>query len=316
MFSSGMSFGSNFGGFGGGAPTASEPLTGLSQAGPEAGSAAKKPRQEAKETCLPVTIRAIEAALERRGESGDDLKFYGVAEPQMILVVAAIESVVRQAASLEVSLNDATGSIKGRWFLTEPQEGELEGIAPGCFVSLFGEVRASPVKHIAIKGMRPVESADEVSYHIIEAAHAALRLQRGGARKDQEPATPAKAKEQLGGAVAMTGGFTPEKTQQMPMESVEEAVAAASVAAEKPGGGVPAATAAVPPQGPPSGAELRATVLRLLRAPAMGPEGLHLSDLAAKAGGAAPSEVKAAVSDLVEDGELYNTITEEHFAAV
>merc|ERR1719251_153341 len=91
-------------------------------------ASAKKPRQEVKETCLPVTIRAVEVALGKRGETGEDLRFYGVAEPQMVLVVAAVESVARQAASLEVSLNDATGRIKGRWFLADPQDGELEQI--------------------------------------------------------------------------------------------------------------------------------------------------------------------------------------------
>merc|ERR1719414_2785866 len=99
---------------------------------------AKRQRQEVKETCLPVTIRAVEVALEKRGETGEDLKFFGVAEPQMVIVVAAVESVARQAASLEVTLNDATGRIKGRWFVADPQDGELERITPGSYVSAFG----------------------------------------------------------------------------------------------------------------------------------------------------------------------------------
>jgi len=315
MFSSGMSFGSSlgggFGGFGGSVEaqaTMEMPTLEMQPSSMEGGSASKKPRQETKETCLPVTLRAIEAALDRRGESGEDLKFYGVAEPQMILVVAAVESVVRQAASLEVTLNDATGRMKGRWFMTEPQEGELERMVAGTYVSLFGEVRSSPVRHIAIKGMRPVESADEVSYHIIEAAHAALKLQKKGMPKDKEPATPAKAKESSGSAASFTNVLTPEKAPQAPMELVEEAPAAAE--ATKP------AAAAPQSSGPPSGAELRAAVLRVLRAASMGPEGLHLNDIAAKAGGAGEAEVKAIVSELLDDGELYNTITEEHFAAV
>merc|ERR1719382_199426 len=156
--------------------------------------AAKKPRQEVKETFLPVTIRAIELALQRRGDTGEDLKFHGCAEPQMVLVVASVESVSKQAASLEVVLNDATGRMKGRWFLVDPQDGELERIVPGSYVSAFGEVRASPVQHLAVKGMRPVESADEVSYHVIEAAHAALKLKTKSAGKEQEPVTPSKTK--------------------------------------------------------------------------------------------------------------------------
>jgi len=316
MFSSGMSFGgfggagALGGGFGGGETTTQVMGEMTSSSSPlevhQGGQGARKPRQEAKETCLPVTLRAIETALDRRGDSGEELRFYGVAEPQMILVVAAVESMARQAAQLEVTLNDGTGRMKGRWFLAEPQEGELERIASGTFVSLFGEVRASPVRHIAIKGMRPVESADEVSYHIIEAAHAALKLQTRGSTKEREPATPAKTKEPSGSAVAMASELTPEKAPQAPMEVVQEEASAAEAAAK------PAPRAA----GPPSGAELRSAVLKVLREPSMGPEGLHLSEIASKAGGAGAAEVKAIVSELLDDGELYNTITEEHFAAV
>merc|ERR1719384_1606354 len=120
----------------------------------------------------------------------------------MILVVAVVESVARQAASLEVTLNDATGRMKGRWFVTDPQEGELDRIVPGSYVSAFGEVRASPVQHLALKGMRPVDSADEVSYHMIEVAHCALQLQRGKAKT--EPETPAPKQNRADDVAAAT----------------------------------------------------------------------------------------------------------------
>jgi len=282
-------------------------------------SSAKRPRQEVKETCLPVTIRAVEVALEQRGESGEDLKFYGTAEPQMVLVVAAVESVARQAASLEVTLNDATGRMKGRWFLQEPQEGELERIVPGCYVSAFGEVRASPVQHLALKGMRPVDSADEVSYHVIEVAHAALRLQKAKAGRPAEPATPAPKKDR-GNDVASIPELSPEKQLQpgAPTVLADPQVATAAVAvpaSEKPAEIREAAAAPSAPQGPPAGAELRAAVLSLLRGAAIGPEGLHLDVIAQKVGAGA-AEVRASVAELVDDGEVYTTITEEDFAAV
>jgi len=316
MFSSGIgSFGMSQG-FGMG------PMGGLdtqsSQVAPTDG--ARKPRQEAKETCLPVTIRAIDVAFERRGESGEELKFYGCAEPQMVLLVASVESMVRQAASLEVTLNDATGRIKGRWFLSDPQEGELERIVAGSYVSVFGEVRSSPVRHIAVKGMRPIESADEVSYHMIEAAHAALKLQRKAAGSDKEPATPASKKEKVDEvAVGTAAGsdLTPEKQQpRAPVAANPYSAAAAATAvadAAKPSNDAPMEPA---PKGPPAGAELRAAVLAVLRDASVGPEGLHLDVIAPKAGGAAVADVRAMVTELVDDGELYTTITEEHFAAV
>lgn len=281
---------------------------------------AKRPRQEVKETCLPVTIRAVEAALEQRGESGEDLKFYGIAEPQMVIVVAAVETVARQAASLEVTLNDATGRMKGRWFLQDPQEGELERIVPGCYVSAFGEVRASPVQHLALKGMRPVDSADEVSYHVIEVAHAALRLQKPKVGRPAEPATPAPKKDRGNDVAAASPELSPEKQQPGAPVVTANPYAAVTAVAAAPAADKPAETreaAVTPPaaQAPATGAELRAAVLSLLRGAAIGPEGLHVDVIAQKVGGAG-TEVRAVVAELVDDGELYTTITEEDFAAV
>jgi hypothetical protein len=312
MFSSGFSIGSAMGG----AMGNTQPEFSLTS---DSAAMAKRPRQEVKETCLPVTIRAVEVALEQRGESGEDLKFYGTAEPQMILVVAAVESVARQAASLEVTLNDATGRMKGRWFLQEPQEGELERIVPGCYVSAFGEVRASPVQHLALKGMRPVDSADEVSYHVIEVAHAALRLQKSKSGRPAEPATPAPKKDRGNDVAASIPELSPEKQLQPGAPAVVSdphaaAAAVALPASEKPAEMREAAAAPSAPQ-VPAGAELRAAVLCLLRGAAIGPEGLHVDVIAQKVGGAG-TEVRAVVAELVDDGELYTTITEGDFAAV
>merc|ERR1719401_2152317 len=140
-------------------------------------SASRRPRQEEKQSCLPVTIRAIEAAVAKRQDSGDELNFFGL-ELSTLIVVAVVENVVRQSTGLEVSLNDGTGRIKARYFCTDPQPGELERIAAGTYISACGNVRAAPALHFAINGLKPIESADEVSYHMIEVAHAMLSLQQ------------------------------------------------------------------------------------------------------------------------------------------
>merc|ERR1711933_679457 len=78
----------------------------------------------------------------------------------------------------------------------------------------MGEVRASPVQHLAVKGMRPLESADEVSYHMIEAAHAALNLQKNSAGRQTDPSTPASKKEHaVASATSADNDLTPEKKQ-------------------------------------------------------------------------------------------------------
>lgn len=222
---------------------------------------------------------------------------------------------VRQAASLEVTLNDGTGRIRGRYFVSDPQPGELEKIVPGRYVSAFGGVRSAPVQHLAITGLRLVESTDEVSYHVIEAAHAALKLQR----KSSDPKTPAAKKsaaDEQGGMNASTAEqmLTPQKTGGAFTQDVGSPYAAAAPApvAELP---LAEAKAAPVPAAPPTGFDLRAAIMRLLRDDTLGPEGLSAEALASKLGSHGSDVVKVA-AELVDDGEIFSTIDEQHFAAV
>merc|ERR1719382_1368332 len=111
-------------------------------------------------------------------------------EHGMLVLVGAVEAVVKQSASFEFSLNDATGRIKARHFLTDLPTKEIGKIEPGQYISIYGNVRTAPVVHFAAMGVRLVRSADEVSYHMIESAHAALKLQKGR----PEPFTPSPKK--------------------------------------------------------------------------------------------------------------------------
>merc|ERR1719401_1126118 len=80
---------------------------------------------------------------------------------------------------MEFTVNDATGRIKTRYYITDKQPQALAELMSGQYVSMFGNVRTAPTVHFVATGMRIVTSADEVSYHMIECAHAALKLQNG-----------------------------------------------------------------------------------------------------------------------------------------
>merc|ERR1719499_153060 len=104
----------------------------------------------------------------------------------------------------------------------------------------------------------------------------------------------------------------PAMTPEKPQAEVLEATLTAN-----PSTAAAAAVLPAPPaqKGSPAGAELRAAVLEILRDASVGPEGLHMDAITQKVG-AAPAEVKAIVAELVDDGDLFSTITEEHVAAV
>jgi len=264
-------------------------------AAPVVEAVAKKPRQEDRQTCLPVTVRAVERALERRSDTGGELRFHG-SEPGMLLLVGMVEAMTRQATSIELSLNDGTGRIKARHYVSDRQSGDLDALAPGCYVSAFGSVRTAPEVHLAVVGMGLVQSADEVSYHMIEAAFAALKLEKGVS----EPVTPAPKRP----ASTEAAGISPQKL---------EAVAAAPAAAEavKP---LAAPAAAAAPKEPLSGSGLRKAILKFLQKEGEGrAEGVSLAAVCGHVDATPAGDVTAALQKLVDAGEIYTTIDDEHF---
>merc|ERR1719359_943581 len=75
----------------------------------------------------------------------------------------------------------------------------LPVLANGRYVSIVGNLRTSPAAHVSAMSLQTVVTADEVSYHTIEVAHAALRLRN-----------PSKAAG-LGLGFAVTDPITPAK---------------------------------------------------------------------------------------------------------
>merc|ERR1712050_609447 len=98
----------------------------------------------------------------------------------------------RQGSSLEFTVNDATGRMKARHFVAEPASKDFDDILPGRYVSMYGNMRTAPVVHFAVAGLRVVRSADEISYHLIECAHAATKLRK--MQSIAEPSTPSPKK--------------------------------------------------------------------------------------------------------------------------
>ena len=159
-----------------------------------------------KDPCLPVTIRSIEEALLERAESQGEVQFYG-REQSMLVLVASVDKVEKSGAVVEVSLNDASGVIKGWYFMTDENGKWAESVTCGSYVNVVGHVSVSPEVHFTIHMLHPVKSADDVSFHLIEVAHAALKLQNVKGRSHEEPITPMKPVEvskTMSGSVAIS----------------------------------------------------------------------------------------------------------------
>jgi len=275
----------------------------------------KKARPDEKQQVLPVTVRSIEhALLKNKGGDADTLSFYADAasqgcEPAQLVVVGQVEKLSMQATSVECTINDGTGRMKARYFFndTESSEDAAKSIEEGMYVSGVGAVRTMPQAHLGLIVLRPVASADEVSYHMIECAHAAMRI--------------------LKGPQASSGGYAP--TQQAPVQQPTSTPTFASPVKEPAPRAVNSFSAA--PSDPAklksvstvcNTATLQASVMDIVRSQgeAAGDMGVSISQivaaLKAKDGTVGEPDVRKVLESLVENADLFATVDDDHFQAL
>jgi len=261
---------------------------------PGPGGDRAKARGEEKQTSLPVTIRSIENVLAQ----GEEISFFG-SQPELLILVASIESVQKQPNNLDLVVNDGTGRLRVRQY-GEAADGQHEGIEVGRYVHMFGQVRPKPEPHFVAQSVRPVRTADEVSYHLIECAHAALKLQRGPSALPVQT-TPVKVQASPG-ADLQASALTPPKAPEPAAARVPELAP------------VPATATAQSL----SGAALRGAMMEFLakQAEANGEMGCSRSEVCAKFKTSSEAEVSGLLLEMISDGDAITTIDDDHFAAV
>jgi len=279
---------------------------GATQGGYDAGTQSSSPqkakRQEDKQTCVPITARIIESAIKSM-ESGE-LRIHGE-EPSMVLLVGQVESLVKQAASLEFTLNDSTGRVKARHFFPNQEaRPEFDKLVSGSYVSVVANVRTAPTVHLGVQFMTIVQSADEISYHMIEAAHAAVKLQQ----TSKDPSTPA-AKRPV--ASPMTAGSQgPSFSPDVAMSPAKEVKETANIAP------VPMSFASAKVK--LAGDELRNAIIEFLRkeGPVSGESGVGLAQVGAGLEATPLADIKGCLANLLDEGDVYTTIDDDHFLTV
>lgn len=270
---------------------------GAYEAGTQSASTQKVRRQEEKQSCVPITARIIESAV--KNMEGGEIRIHGE-EPSMLVLVGQVESLVKQAASLEFTLNDSTGRVKARHFFPNQEaRPEFDKLESGCYVSVVANLRTAPTVHLGIQFMSIVQSPDEISYHMIEAAHAALKLQH----VVKDPATPS-AKRPI--ASPQTAGSQPDEAMSPPKE-VKEAVSVVPVP-------MSFASAKVKLEGD----ALKAAIIELLKrdGPASGELGVELAKVGAGLEATPLADVKDCLMQLLDDGDVYTTLDDDHFLTI
>jgi len=279
MFGSTLAFG------GYGQSQADVPMD-ATQGSPQKGQAAADSN-----TLIPVTVCMLEKAAASHAPGGD-LRVDG-RPANMMLIVGAIEDLTRQQASMEFALNDSTGRMKARFFF--PPDLNLDSVQNGTYVSAVGVLKTQPAVHFSLVALHPVQSPDQISYHMIEVAHASLRSKGKLAGKQAITSKAAEFSSSPNSSVAaMPRPLVPTSTQ--------------------------APTAAAPNSAPPAPATaetgpLRERIAAFLSATGNA-EGVAFTELVTHFNTASSEAVRAAVTELLDDGSAYTTIDDDHFASV
>lgn len=262
-----------------------------------------------KQTCIPVTVRILQDAVARHAD-GSDVLIHGT-EASIVHLVGAVEGFVKQSTTAEFTVNDASGRMKVRYYGSGSGSLEAaEGLSSGCYVSIVGSLRKSPSPHISAMTMQPVASADEISYHMIEVAHAALRLRNPtksvamtSGLSLADPITPNKPSVGLGLGLGGASTISPVKPDA-PVASTTTP---------------PASAAEVSLQTPPK-KDLRTCVVDVLKQATEGgsEEGISVSALIARLAPAAGTaeKVRDVLAQLVDEGEAFTTIDDDHFTLI
>jgi replication factor A2 len=231
---------------------------------------------------MPATIRLLVEAQKTVEEKGTELQLHG-AEVANVTLVGVVEGLLRQATLLEFTLNDGSGRIKVRHYQNSDGAADpnKDGLIVGRYASVVGSLRTSPAVHVSALSLRPVTTADEVSYHMIEVAHAALMMKRGGSRAPVS--SPASAVPQPQAAI-----------MQAPV--------------------VPAPAAAAPPAAVAQ-ANLRDAVLAVLRSEGESrPEGVPRATILDRLKSSPAGSVGTVLEELVAEGEAFTTFDDDHFS--
>jgi hypothetical protein len=243
----------------------------------------------------------INSSIAARSDNGNELRFHGK-EVGVVLVVGVVEEFTRQQAALEFTLNDATGSIRARHFFRSEAE-QLQGVKQGGYVSAVGTVKVEPFCHFSIIALRPVESPDEISYHMIESAHTALKMRKDSVKSE---------------ATLQTGMASVTSSPPKVAHGANDLFAPPKIGADTPTSKSTGGLAFSPPKAENmtkfQGAQLREELQRVLQKEGGRELGVSLEELSVLA--VSPDEAKRALAELLDDGSVYTTIDDDHFAAV
>jgi len=149
----------------------------------------------------------------------------------------------------------------------------------------------APTVHVSVLTMRPVQTPDEISYHMIEVAHASLKSKKKASASSGEASFPKVLSSPPRNETPLNSVLTPlRRNEEAPLPQMM----------------------ATPPknEGP-----LKDRIAKFLAEQTQA-EGVAMNALCQSFNTSKADDVKASMKELLDEGMAYTTIDEDHFAYV
>lgn len=246
---------------------------------------------EQNQTLLPVTVKMVDSAVAAGGSDESDLRIDGKTV-NTVLIVGCVTELQKQSTAVEFHVNDATGKLRARYYFQQEMKETIDKVENGVYVSIVGIVKMKPAPHVSVLTMRPVQSPDEISYHEIHVAYASLKSKK----KKTTSGESAFAKVEPMQVSSPPRPETVVQTVVTPMRRNEPVMA-------------------TPPknEGP-----LKERISKFLAEPQhqANQEGVSMKNLCQSFSDSKAEEIKASMNELLDEGMVYTTIDDDHFASV
>ena len=270
------------GGGGGGGGGGFLPSTDISSSQPAASSSASLRGKRDPQSLLPLTIKQLHHAVYAHDKFVIDGR-----DVMQVTLVCQVRAIQPMATNVQYTLNDGTGEIVCRVYMSEDGSGGVRGdAAVNGYVRVIGVLKMMPAGERGVQGYHviPIADCNEITYHQIEAVYTHLKQTGGGQAAG------------AGQAAGMKGDAAMSSSQSYSMQ---------------PGGGGPAAGVGGPTVLEPHLSAQHNAVLAVFYHNSS-EQGASVSEVSAVTGLSATA-IHKIVKDLSDDGHLYSTVDEEHY---
>jgi len=235
-------------------------------------------RRSAQQSLRPVTVKQVYAATQAHTDAE---WMIGEVELAQITVVAQVMSIQKQTTNSLYLLEDGSGRIEARHWVDSTMEDDEDPnqIREMAMVRVLGGIKSFGNKrYINTSHIRLAKDPYEIYFHVLDCVASRLMLAQGSPNRIQGDVKPNVAGLNASGASAYSAPAHNVSTDQY---------------------------AYLP--------ELERNIVAFMIGQPPNEEGIHVGAIARAVGGSAAS-ISAALDKLMDEGHVYTTLDESHYA--